>query len=118
MNSPEIKNRESTMSNLAVMLTIEGEFNEWKFLKNKCTKSLTDEKGIGVGIILKNIETKYGDYQMKFVLIFLDSAIKHRIKPINRFTFAEIRKEGLESILSSLGRKLVINLQREDQVKT
>jgi len=71
VNSPENKCRERTMSDLAVMMTIEGEFNEWKSLKNNCTKSLSDQKGIGIGIILKNVETKYGDYQMKFILIFL-----------------------------------------------
>ena len=102
------------MSDLAVMVTIEGEFNDWKTIKNKCTEFFSDNKGIGVGLIHRRIESKFGIFQVKFVLVFLDSALKHRIKPINRFKMVEIRNQGLETILNSLGRKLVVNLQRED----
>lgn len=105
------------MSDLAVMVTIEGEFKDWQTIKNKCSEFLSDKKGIGVGLIQRKIKSRNGNFQVKFILLFLDSALKHRIKPINRFKMAEIRNQGLETILSSLGRKLVVNLEREDQLK-
>jgi hypothetical protein len=98
-------------------MTIEGEFEEWEAIKNQCIESVSDSQGIGIGIIQKKIVTNFGEYQIKFLLIFLDSTLKHRISPINRFSIANIKKEGLVNILNTLGRKLITNLQRKGQLE-
>ncbi|MHA1975419.1 MAG: hypothetical protein ACW98F_09630 [Candidatus Hodarchaeales archaeon] len=98
------------MKQIVIRISVIGQFNEWPYFQKFCEKSLSDSAGISVGIISRSITTDFGDFPVKFVLLFLGENIYHHIKPAHRYTIDEIFNEGLDNILNRLGRKTIINI--------
>ena len=102
------------MKQIAIKISVIGQFREWPHFQQYCEKSISDSAGISVGIISKTITTDFGVFPVKFILLFLGENIYHQIKPSHRYTVDEIFKEGLDNILNRLGRKAIINIQIKD----
>lgn len=105
------------MDRYIATIVVEGKFTEWSRLKEYCDQTITDSTGIALGIITKNISTDFGVYPVKFVLTYFDEGVKHRLKPVNRFTINEVLERGFDSILENIGKKLLINLQLSGKIK-
>ena len=104
------------MDRYIATIVVEGKFTEWSRLKEYCDQTITDSTGIALGIITKNISTDFGVYPVKFVLTYFDEGVKHRLKPVNRFTIREVLERGFDSVLEKTGKKLLINLQLSGKI--
>ena len=105
------------MDKFIATIVVEGKFTEWSRLKEYCDQTITDSTGIALGIITKKISTEFGVYPVKFVLTYFDDEIKHRLKPVNRYTINEVLERGFDVILETTGKKLIINLQLSGKIK-
>ena len=107
------------MEKYVATILVEGKFTEWSLLKEYCDQTVTDSTGIALGIITRRITTDFGVYSVKFVLTYFDEGVKHRFKPVNKFTINNVLESGFYSILDKIGKKLLINLyhQRESSEK-
>ncbi len=105
------------MDKYIATIVVEGKFTEWSRLKEYCDQTITDSTGIALGIITKNISTDFGVYPVKFVLTYFDEGVKHRLKPVNRYTINKVLERGFDSILEKIGKKLLINLQLSGKIK-
>ncbi|MFX0015670.1 MAG: hypothetical protein ACFFB2_12110 [Promethearchaeota archaeon] len=82
-------------------------FDQWKNIKKLCDQS-TQSYGLGLGILSRTIETDLGYFPVKFLVIFIEKKFTHNIKPTFKFTMNEITNEGIENILTRIGRKTII----------
>ncbi len=97
--------------NIVTSIAILGSFAEWKSFENQCDLSAQDKSGVAVGIITREIKTDFGVYNVKFLLMYIDDNLKHKIKPTYKFTYQEVIDEGFEKLLVRIGKKVIINIQ-------
>ncbi|MHA2306739.1 MAG: hypothetical protein ACXACU_15260 [Candidatus Hodarchaeales archaeon] len=96
---------------IVTSIAILGSFSEWKAIERKCNHSAQDKSGVGVGIISREIKTDFGNYHIKFLLMYIDDNLRHKLKPTYQFTYQEVVDEGFEQLLARIGKKVIINIQ-------
>nr|UCE14925.1 MAG: hypothetical protein JSV04_07025 [Candidatus Heimdallarchaeota archaeon] len=102
------------MNKVVTSLAIIGDsFDQWVKLKEQCDQSTEDKSGLAAGILTRTYDTQFGNFTVKFLLLFVNKKLPHNLKPTFRFTMKELMDEGLESILAKIGHKTIINAQRK-----
>lgn len=102
------------LNKLVTSLAIIGDsYDQWFKLKEQCEQSTEDESGLAAGILTRTFDTNFGNFTVKYLLLFVDKKLPHNLKPTFRFTMKELMDEGMESILEKIGRKTIINAQRK-----
>ena len=91
-------------------VTILGSFKEWPSIAAFCDKTIQNDSGLGVGIINRTILTDLGNYRISYVLLYVDKAISHKIRRNNIVSIDQVKQEGLEAILHTIGKKTIINI--------
>ena len=101
---------------LVTSLAIIGEsFDQWQQIKELCEQSTDDSSGLAAGILSRRIEMDLGSFTVKYLILFIDQKFAHNIKPTFRYTMDQIMKEGIESILTTIGRKTFIRAQMKNK---
>ncbi|MFX0087274.1 MAG: hypothetical protein ACFFAU_16610 [Candidatus Hodarchaeota archaeon] len=90
-----------------------GTFDNWKQIEQLCDKSAQDKAGVAVGILTRNIKTDFGNYEVKYLLLYIDEKLNYKLKPTYRFSFQDLMAEGLDNVLERLGKKVIINIERD-----
>lgn len=85
--------------------------NDWLKLRSLCDQSIHDKSGLAVGIISKNVSSEFGDFSVKFLILFIEECLQYHLKPAFCFTMSQIKEEGLGNILERVGRKAIINIR-------
>ncbi len=93
------------------MAIIGDSFNQWLKIKELCDQSAHDNSGLAVGILSRTIETDFGVFTVKYLLLFVNNKFAHNIKPTFRFTMNQLMEEGIENVLTRIGRKTIIKAQ-------
>ncbi len=97
---------------IVTSIAIIGTFDNWKQIEKLCDKSAYDKAGIAVGILTRNIDTDFGSHEVKYLLLYVDTKLDYKLKPTYRFSFQELMAEGLENVLERIGKKVIINIER------
>lgn len=95
---------------ITAIAIIGGSLNDWLKLRSFCDQSVQDKSGLAVGIISKIVSSEFGDFPVKFLILFIEKSLQYHLKPVFRFTMAQIKEEGLENVLERVGRKVIINI--------
>lgn len=96
---------------MVTSIAILGSFTEWKSIENQCDQSVQDKSGVAVGIITREITTNFGVYNVKFLLMYINDNLKHKLKPTYQFTHKQVIDEGFDQLLARIGKKVIINIQ-------
>jgi hypothetical protein len=94
-----------------------GSFNNWKQIEKFCDRSAQDKAGVAVGILTRNINLNFGNYEVKFLLLYIDENLNYKLKPTYRFSYQELMVEGFENVLTRVGKKVIINIERNMKSK-
>ena len=97
---------------IVTSVAIVGAFKSWKQIEKLCDQSVQDEAGVAVGILTRKIKTDFGDYQVKYLLLYVNEKLSHKLKPTNLFSYNELMEEGFENVLIRLGKRVIINIER------
>ena len=97
---------------LVTSLAIIGDsYDQWQKIKEICEQSTEDNSGLAAGILSRTIETDFGFFNVKYLLMFVDQKFARNIKPTFQYSMDQIMKEGIENILTTIGRKTIIRAQ-------
>ncbi len=103
---------------LVTSLAISGaSFDQWPKIEKLCEQSVRDNSGLAVGILSRAIETDLGVFTVKYLVLFADQKFSHNLKPTFQFTMNQLMEEGIENVLTRIGRKTIIKAQTKLKTK-